>query len=155
MLSLRRLGPLDLGEARGSGPSWEDRPNLRVLLIDDTDATRKMMRRLLEDAGFSVTGVESAEEALRRIDVEPYDCVVTGVELPGLSGIDLTRRVRSSDLYSDLPVVIVSTRDRPADRLAGLEAGADAYLTKQGLEPQHLASLIHRITGNTSSQETD
>ncbi len=155
VLSLRRLGPLDLGEARGNGPAWENRPNLRVLLTDDTDATREMMRRLLEDAGFSVTGVESAEEALRRIDVEPYDCVVTGVELPGLSGIDLTRRVRSSDLYSDLPVVIVSTRDRPADRLAGLEAGADAYLTKQGLEPQHLAGLIHRISGITSSQKTD
>jgi len=155
VLSLRRLGPLDLGEALRSGPSWENRPSLRVLLTDDTDATREMMRRLLEDAGFLVTGVESAEEALQRIDVEPYDCVVTGVELPGLSGIDLTRRVRSSDLYSDLPVVIVSTRDRPADRLAGLEAGADAYLTKQGLEPQHLASLIHRITGNTFSQETD
>ncbi len=64
-----------------------------------------------------------------------------------MSGIDLTRRVRSSDLFSDLPVVIVSTRDLPADRLAGLEAGADAYLTKQGLEPQHLANLIHRIAG--------
>jgi DNA-binding response OmpR family regulator len=48
-----------------------------------------------------------------------------------------------------LPVVVVSTRDRPADRLAGLEAGADAYLTKQGLEPEHLAELIHRIAGDT------
>jgi len=155
VLSLRRLGPLDLGEGLGAGPTGEDRPALRVLLTDDTDATREMMRRLLEDAGFLVTGVESAEQALRRIEVEPYDCVVTGVDLPGLSGIDLTLRVRSSDLYSDLPVVIVSTRDRAADRLAGLEAGADAYLTKQGLEPQHLAGLIHRIAGNPSSQKTD
>jgi two-component system, chemotaxis family, sensor kinase CheA len=147
VLSLQRLGPLDLGEARAPGSSRGDRAAMRVLLTDDTDATREMMRRLLEDAGFEVTGVESAEEALRRIELEPYDCVVTGVELPGLSGIDLTRRVRSSDLFSDLPVVIVSTRDLPADRLAGLEAGADAYLTKQGLEPQHLANLIHRIAG--------
>lgn len=148
VLSLRRLGPLDLGEAGAAGTSKKDRRVLRILLTDDTDATREMMRRLLEDAGFSVTGAESAEEALRRIEIEPYDCVVTGVELPGLSGIDLTRRVRSSDLYSDLPVVIVSTRDRPSDRLAGLEAGADAYLSKQGLEPQHLAKLIDRIAGN-------
>jgi len=155
VLSLRRLGPLGISETRENAPAWEKRANLRVLLTDDTDATREMMRRLLEDSGFLVTGVESAEEALRRIEVEPYDCVVTGVELPGLSGIDLTSRVRSSDLYSDLPVVIVSTRDRPADRLAGLEAGADAYLTKQGLEPQQLASLIHRITGSSFLRESD
>ncbi len=155
VLSLRRFGPLDLGEGDGAGDAGKNRSALRVLLTDDTDATREMMRRLLEDAGFLVTGVESAEQALRRIEVEPYDCVVTGVDLPGLSGIDLTRRVRSSDLYSDLPVVIVSTRDRPADRLAGLEAGADAYLTKQGLEPHHLAGLIHRIAGSSSAPGTD
>ena len=67
-----------------------------------------------------------------------------------LSGIDLTKRVRSSDLYSDLPVVVLSTRDRPADRLAGLEAGADAYLTKHGIEPSHLAALIRRVTTDQS-----
>jgi chemotaxis protein histidine kinase CheA/ActR/RegA family two-component response regulator len=150
VLSLAKLGPLDLGEFGGSGGAEPaERPVLRVLLTDDTAATREMMRRLLEDAGFDVTPVESAEDALRLIEGHPFDCVVTGVELPGLSGIDLTRRVRSSDLHSDLPVVVVSTRDRPADRLAGLEAGADAYLTKQGLEPEHLAELIHRIAGDT------
>jgi chemotaxis protein histidine kinase CheA/ActR/RegA family two-component response regulator len=149
VLSLRRLGPLELGETGASNSVGKGRANLRILLTDDNDATREMMRRLLEDAGFLVTAVESAEEALRRIEIEPCECVVTGVELPGLSGIDLTRRVRSSDLHADLPVVIVSTRDRPADRLAGLEAGADAYLTKQGLQPQHLADLIHRVTRGT------
>jgi chemotaxis protein histidine kinase CheA/CheY-like chemotaxis protein len=150
VLSLQRMGSLDLGEIGRQGTGTEDQRTLRVLLTDDTDATREMMRRLLEDAGFLVTGVKSAEEALQRIELEPYDCVVTGVELPGLSGIDLTRRVRSSDLYSDLPVVVVSTRNRPTDRLAGLEAGADAYLTKQGLEPHHLATLIRRVAKNSS-----
>ncbi len=148
VLSLQLLGPLDLGESGQRHSPYEiGQTALQVLLTDDNDATREMIRRLLEDAGFTVTPVESAEEALRRIELEPFDCVVTGVELPGLSGIDLTRRVRSSDLFSDLPVVVVSTRDLPADRLAGLEAGADAYLTKQGLEPEHLAGLIHRIAG--------
>jgi len=151
VLSLQRLGPLDLGESgQRHSPNEIGQTALQVLLTDDNDATREMMRRLLEDAGFIVTPVESAEEALRLIELEPFDCVVTGVELPGLSGIELTRRVRSSDLFSDLPVVVVSTRDLPADRLAGLEAGADAYLTKQGLEPEHLAGLIHRIAGGTA-----
>ena len=154
VLSLQRLGPLDLDDiGSGRNPGAAGEAALQVLLTDDSDATREMMRRLLEDAGFIVTAVESAEEALRRIELEPFDCVVTGVELPGLSGIDLTHRVRSSDLFSDLPVVVVSTRDLPADRLAGLEAGADAYLTKQGLEPDHLAELIHRIAGGPATDQ--
>ena len=146
VLSLQRLGPLALGKMAESAPANADGGTLRVLLTDDTQATREMLRRLLEDAGFLVEAVGSAEEALRRIEDEPCDCVVTGVDLPGLSGIDLTRRVRSSDLYSDLPVLVISTRDLPADRLAGLEAGADAYLTKQQMEPGQLVSLIRRIT---------
>jgi chemotaxis protein histidine kinase CheA/ActR/RegA family two-component response regulator len=150
VLSLQRLGPLELGEIRDPHPESVEAGSLRVLLTDDTQATREMLRRLLEDAGFFVQGVETAEEALRRIEEEPYDCVLTGVDLPGLSGIDLTRRVRSSDLYSDLPVVVISTRDRPADRLEGLEAGADAYLVKQRMEPEHLASLIRRITRDST-----
>ncbi len=151
VLSLQRLGPLALGESgQGDRPrEGADRTVLQVLLTDDNDATREMMRRMLEDSGFLVTAVESAEDALNRIEIEPFDCVVTGVELPGLSGIDLTRRVRSSDLFSDLPVIVVSTRDLPADRLAGLEAGADAYLTKQGLEPEHIAGLIRRLAGDS------
>ncbi len=150
VLSLQRLGPLGFGEVQDPEIVAHGRESLRVLLTDDTQATREMLRFILEDAGFVVQAVDTAEEALRRIEEEPYDCVITGIDLPGLSGIDLTRKVRASDLYSDLPVVVVSTRDRPAERLAGLEAGADAYLTKQGMEPAHLISLILRITGETS-----
>lgn len=149
MLSLQRLGPLDLDElADTAGSAVHDSP-VRVLLTDDTPATREMLRGILEDAGFKVTAVVRAEEALQLIEAEPFDCVITGVDLPGLNGIELTRRVRSSDLYSDLPVVVVSTRDRPADRLEGLEAGADAYLTKRDLDPRELASLIRRITSES------
>jgi len=150
VLSLQRLGPLEIGDQVMPEATREYGTGGRILLTDDTAATRKMLIRLLEDAGYRVMGVESAEEALRLIENEPFDCVITGVELPGLSGIDLTRRVRSSDLYSDLPVVVLSTRDRPADRLEGLEAGADAYLPKQGMDPARLLSLIRRITSDAA-----
>jgi len=148
VLSLQRLGPLELDELAEPAATG-DTGHLHVLLTDDTPATREMLRRLLEDAGFRVTSVVRAEEALQLIESEPFDCVITGVELPGLSGIDLTRRVRSSDLYGDLPVVVVSTRDRPADRLEGLEAGADAYLTKREINPGELTALIKRITARS------
>jgi DNA-binding response OmpR family regulator len=72
---------------------------------------------------------------------------VTDIEMPGVDGLDLTRRLRGQAEYSDLPVVVVSTLDRPSDRLAGLESGADAYLTKQGLDVRELVALITRVGG--------
>jgi CheY-like chemotaxis protein len=106
-----------------------------------------MMRRLLEDAGFSVTGVESADDAMLALAREQVDCLVTDIEMPGVDGLDLTRRLRAESEYADLPIVVVSTLDRPSDRLAGLESGANAYLTKQGLDVRELVALIHRVGG--------
>jgi CheY-like chemotaxis protein len=120
---------------------------IRVLLVDDSRVTREMMRRLLEDAGFAVTGVGSAEDALLALDTGSVDCLVTDIEMPGVDGLDLTRRLRDKAEYADLPVVVVSTLDRPSDRLAGLESGANAYLTKQGLDVRELVALITRVGG--------
>jgi CheY-like chemotaxis protein len=120
---------------------------IHVLLVDDSRVTREMMRRLLEDAGFSVTGVGSADDAMLALAREQVDCLVTDIEMPGVDGLDLTRRLRAESEYADLPIVVVSTLDRPSDRLAGLESGANAYLTKQGLDVRELVALIHRVGG--------
>jgi CheY-like chemotaxis protein len=146
VISLQRLGPIDLATSSGGQAPGPPR-HLRVLLVEDSRVTLEMLRRLLEDGGFDVTGVSSAEEALDHLGAEAFDCLVTDIEMPGLSGIELTRRLRSSESMSGMPVVVVSTRERPADRLAGLEAGADAYFTKQGLDAEVLVSLIRRVGG--------
>lgn len=147
VLSLQRLG------------RYEDRPlvdgsllasssvPIHVLLVDDSRVTREMMRRLLEDAGFTVTGVGSAEDAMIALDREDVDCLVTDIEMPDVDGLGLTRRLRGLPEHADLPIVVVSTLDRSSDRLAGLEAGADAYLTKQGLDVRELVALIRRVGG--------
>jgi two-component system, chemotaxis family, sensor kinase CheA len=118
---------------------------LRVLLVDDSLVTREMERRLLEDAGFVVTVAADASEALAHLGADRYDCVVTDIEMPGMDGFELTRHLRSVPQFAQLPVVVVSTRERPEDRLRGLEAGADAYLTKQGLRPAELVGLVNRL----------
>ncbi len=121
----------------------------KVLLVDDCLVTREMVRRLLEDGGFAVTPAGSAAEALRVLGEQPFDCVVTDIEMPEMDGLELTRHLRQSARFAPLPVVVVSTRDQPEDRLAGLEAGADAYLTKQTLDAQELVSLIQRVGGTS------
>ncbi len=148
VLSLQRLGlgtPFDV-VSRESGRRTV-RP-IRALLVDDSDVTREMVRRLLEDAGIAVTGVGSAEDALHALASRPMDCVVTDIEMPGMDGLRLTRAIREDPVFADLPIVVVSTLDRPADRLAGLEAGADAYLTKQGLDARELVALVRRVAGD-------
>jgi CheY-like chemotaxis protein len=120
---------------------------LRVLLVDDSLVTREMERRLLEDAGFEVIGAGDAEEALSQIGERSYDCLVTDIEMPGMDGFELTRHIRGIPHLAQLPIVVVSTRDRPEDRLRGLEAGADVYITKQGLDAAELAAAVRRLAG--------
>jgi chemotaxis protein histidine kinase CheA len=147
VLSLQRLIPfpeaIDVVDTRIGTSSVP----IHVLLVDDSRVTREMMRRLLEDAGFTVTGVGSADDAMLALSREHVDCLVTDIEMPGVDGLDLTRRLRSETEHADLPIVVVSTLDRPSDRLAGLESGADAYLTKQGLDVRELVALINRVGG--------
>ncbi|MGD9252456.1 MAG: response regulator [Holophagae bacterium] len=140
------LGSLEAGPGPTPSRSQAVR-STRVLLVDDSHVTREMLRRLLADAGCRVTGAASAEDALAALDEAEFDCVVTDIEMPGMDGLALTRALRRQPSHADLPVIVVSTLDRPADRLAGLESGADAYLTKQRLDARELVSLVRRVGG--------
>jgi chemotaxis protein histidine kinase CheA len=146
VLSWQRLAPLH-GSGFEPAHGIQAVRAVRVLLVDDSRVTREMIRQLLEDAGFAVTSVSTADEALERLGQSEFDCVVTDIEMPGMDGLALTRRLRSEARLADLPVIVVSTRDRPSDHRAGLDAGADAYLSKQSLEARELISLIRRVGG--------
>ena len=110
---------------------------VRVLLVDDSLVTREMERRLLEDAGFHVSGAGDAEEALNQLAELPFDC------------FELTAHLRAMEHFAHLPIIVVSTRDRPEDRLRGLKVGADAYLTKQSLDAGELVDLVRRLSGHS------
>jgi len=121
---------------------------VRVLLVDDSLVTREMERRLLEDAGFQVSAAGDAVEALSLLSERSFDCVVTDIEMPGMDGFELTAQLRGMEHFAHLPIIVVSTRDRPEDRLRGLKVGADAYLTKQSLDAGELVDLVRRLSGN-------
>jgi chemotaxis protein histidine kinase CheA/CheY-like chemotaxis protein len=133
-----------------ASPGARDRTvarKLRVLLVDDSLVTREMERRLLEDAGFQVAAAGDADEALSLLGEQAFDCLVTDIEMPGMDGFELTAQLRSQESLTHLPIIVVSTRDRPEDRLRGLKAGADAYLTKQSLDAGELVNLVRRLGG--------
>jgi CheY-like chemotaxis protein len=148
VLSPAALGRRDLLTRRRAPSAAAPVPRrVRVLLVDDSLVTREMERRLLEDAGFAVVVAGDADEALSHLGEEAFDCIVTDIEMPGMDGFQLTERLRSMEHFAELPIVVVSTRDRPEDRLRGLTAGADAYLTKQGLNAGELVDLVRRLAG--------
>ncbi len=121
---------------------------IRLLLVDDSRVTREMERRILEDAGFRVEVAADGDEALRRLAVEPFDCLVTDIEMPNLDGFELTAQLRQIERFAHLPIVVVSTRESSEDRLRGLRSGADAYLTKQSLVATDLVETVRRLTGS-------
>ncbi len=129
-------------------PPSAPRELVRLLLVDDSRVTREMERRILEDAGFEVEVAADGDEALRRLAVEAFDCLVTDIEMPNLDGFELTAQLRQIERFARLPIVVVSTHERAEDRLRGLRAGADAYLTKQSLVASDLVETVRRLTGN-------
>jgi len=113
----------------------------RLLVVEDEDDLRALLDRNLERAGFRVRSAEDGREALRIAWAEPLDLVVLDLMLPGVDGVEVCRRLRADARTARLPVVMLTARTEPADRITGLEAGADDYV----LKPFHLRELILRI----------
>ena len=111
----------------------------RVLVDEDDDDVRDALDRGLAMHDFEVASVESAEAASSRLAGRPADVLVVDVGLPGMSGIELCSHLRSAEV--DVPILILSARDAVADRVEGLQVGADDYLVK----PFALTELVARL----------
>ncbi len=99
----------------------------RILIVEDDERIRSSMRLALEEEGYTVDGVDSGEEAVSRFGAEPYELVLIDLMLPGVDGFETCRTLRH---MSTVPVIMVTARSDTHDVVAGLEAGADDYVTK-------------------------
>jgi two-component system, OmpR family, phosphate regulon response regulator PhoB len=113
----------------------------RVLVVDDDDAVRLLVRRALEREGLRVEEAPDAARALQAFEGASWDLVVLDVSLPDLSGLDLLRRLR---VGADVPIIMLSGRSDEADRVAGLESGADDYVVKP-FYPRELAARVRSL----------
>jgi two-component system chemotaxis sensor kinase CheA len=114
----------------------------RIILADDSVTTRALEQTILEASGFDVIAVADGKSAWDVLEEYGADAVVTDVEMPRLTGLELTRRIRSSGRFSSLPVVLVTALAREADRVAGLEAGANAYIVKSSFDQRELLESL-------------
>src|SRR5450755_1488205 len=112
---------------------------MRVLLAEDDRGLREVLARGLRENGYAVDAVPDGQQAISFLRVYEYEVVVLDWRMPGLSGLDVLRQMRRN--RSPTPVLMLTARDAPADRVTGLDQGADDYLIK----PFDFAELLARI----------
>ncbi len=116
----------------------------RILVVEDEQPIREMLRFALEKAGFALDEAGDAEQALLKIAAAPPDLVLLDWMLPGMSGIDLARRLRREELTAHLPIILLTARVEENDRVYGLDVGADDYVIKP-FSPRELVARIKAV----------
>ncbi len=112
-----------------------------ILLIEDELPIAEMLRGFFERDGFDFQHVETGEDGLNRLKQRPFDAVLLDLNLPGMDGVDVCRKIR---LFSDVPVIMLTARDSEVDKVVGLEIGADDYVTKP-FSPRELLARIKAV----------
>ncbi len=124
----------------------------QILIVEDDERIRQALRMALEEEQYRVTEVGTAEEALLAFRQRPAQLVLIDVMLPGLDGFDLCRSLRSS---GDVPIIMVTARSDSHDVVAGLEAGADDYVTKPFVPKElsaRIRALLRRVRAGDSGE---
>ncbi len=119
----------------------------RVLVVEDSVGVRELQRVILEGAGYDVVTAIDGLDGASRLGGTPFDLVLSDVEMPGMDGFTLTRTLRRTSGWEDVPVVIMTSRGDDADKRAGLDAGASAYLLKSEFDQQELIDTVRRLIG--------
>ena len=154
LLDLRELADRAVGTAVGA-PVAASRPRTaaaggrraRVLVVEDSVGVRELERVILEGAGYQVeTAVDGLDGASRLRD-DPADLVLSDVEMPGMDGFALTRTIRRTRGWENVPVIIMTSRGEDDARQAGAEAGCSAYLLKSDFDQEQLVSTVRRLVG--------
>jgi DNA-binding response OmpR family regulator len=122
-----------------------------VLLVEDEHSIGAMTRGYLERNGYRVVWVRSGEEAIAEVDRHPVRIVVLDIRLPGMDGFDVARTLRTK---SDIPILMLTARDEEPDRVAGLELGADDYLTKP-FSPRELVARMKAVLRRTDGRSAE
>jgi DNA-binding response OmpR family regulator len=122
-----------------------------VVLIEDEQSIGALVRAYLERDGFQAVWVRSGEQGLAELDRHPVRLVILDVGLPGIDGFEVCRRIRAR---SPLPIIMLTARDEEADRVAGLEVGADDYVPKP-FSPRELMARVRAVLRRTEPRSQD
>ena len=125
-----------------------------ILVVEDEPSIQELIAASLRLAGHRVLRADSAEEAIVRVSETLPDVVLLDWMLPGMNGLQYARRLRSEERTRDLPIIMLTARSDELDKVAGLEAGADDYLTKP-FSPRELQARIKAVLRRRAPQMTE
>ncbi len=146
------LNPVDLLHSLRSG-SWQTVSSTqesaiakkKILLVEDSIIIRTQMQRLLKSADYSVTIAENGLAGLHQVQTNDFDLVLSDIEMPQMSGLEMTANIRQNSEYDRLPIVLITTLASPEDKQRGKSVGANAYLTKSDFDQQLLFQTLEQL----------
>ena len=144
------VAPGNLSRIRRENESVTEKKNKRVLVVDDSITVREVERKLLENNGYEVDVAVDGMEGWNAVRLGNYDLVISDVDMPRMNGIEFVRKMKQEARFKDLPVMIVSYKDREEDRIRGLDAGANYYLTKSSFHDETLLTAVRDLIGAPS-----
>ena len=124
----------------------------KVLLVEDELAIRQMLLFVLQDSGFEVQQAENTQEAMEILSANNIDLMILDWMLPGISGVELCSRLKKDSAYKHIPVIMLTAKAEEDDKIQGLNAGADDYLTKP-FSPRELVARINAVLRRVSSNK--
>ena len=147
------LNPSDMVRASGGNvirrvrqtATVTEKTAARILVVDDSMATRTLEKTLLESAGYTVMTASDGYKALDVINSQKCDLIVTDIQMPNMDGLSLTRVIKTQYRFLQIPVILVSSLGSDEDKARGLESGADAYIVKKDLSQKELVDTIEQL----------
>ena len=122
--------------------------NTHILVVDDDDGIRDLVKQYLNENNYLVTTADSAEDASNKIKIVKFDLIVLDIMMPGKSGIEFTKENKNT---LNTPIILLTAKGKASERVEGLEMGADDYLPKP-FEPKELVLRIKNILNKTKSK---
>ncbi|MBN2382453.1 response regulator [bacterium] len=113
-----------------------------ILVVDDSLTSRALESNILKSAGYKVTLAVDGDDAWQKLQAQSYDLMISDIQMPGLNGFELTKRLRRDPQFKDLPIILVTNLSRPEDVAAGVAAGADEYVVKGKFEQTNLLEMV-------------
>jgi len=125
-----------------------------VLLVEDDEDILELLRYILSEEGYTVDGAVTGEDALRLLVTKLPDLVILDLMLPGLDGMEICKMIKRDPKTSHIPIVMLTARSEDSDIVAGLELGADDYITKP-FSPRVLIARVRAVLRRKSKEQTD
>ena len=122
-------------------------PRKSILVVDDSITVREMERKLLQNKGYQVDVAVDGMEGWHAVSANHYDLIVSDIDMPRMNGIELVTKIKSDAKFNSIPIIIVSYKDREEDRIQGLAAGANYYLTKASFQDDSLVNAVVDLIG--------